>query len=679
MSHLFYFLLFAGLLSYQTSLSQKKWDGEGGSNAWSNPQNWAGNTLPVATDDVLLDNSLVLGSYTVVLPSTAVTVRTITITPVSGRTIELTLPSTNISVPGITANGPGYGLTINSGGTFRNSSGSSSGNTVRILDSIRINNDGRYVHNSASAHTSNVQVLSLAGGTERGILELDIPSASSTISFSGRTFGKFVLRSTAAGGTCNYTAAGTSRVNVRGGLDLGAGVTFNLNCSDTIFVGGDFIQEAGTLNLGNSTRSVVLSLQQTISQNTGATITETGTGTQTILINGGGLQVVTFKGTIVNQVAMVRDGLGFALFKAPVTLPYRLTLNSGRIVTTQGLITLTAACTISADTLSGNGFIDGPLKKDGLANQSFLFPVGKTGTLRWVQLQNATGNFTVEYFKTDPHSVSGSNGSGITHFSKVEYWDVTTSAGATSKIKLSFVLPGSGLVTDLSSLRVARLINGTWEDAGNTNVAGSPGSDGWVSSIAASGFSAGSKSFALASASGQENPLPISSMELRAESKEDFIRFSWNANPDLVVSKFFLQRSHDGKTFTTVQTIDGSEKENLLRSWPVKSNEYYRLIGQGVNHTVYSSNILYLRNKTENSIRISGSNIVSDQLVLNNQTGEPVMIHAFDGSGRAVKIFSIGTNLEQIRINVSNLVAGCYFLHSVDNRGVKRTFRFIKL
>ncbi|MBL7698221.1 MAG: hypothetical protein JNK79_08690 [Chitinophagaceae bacterium] len=677
MSHLFYFILFVGFLAHQTAFSQKKWDGGGGSNLWSNASNWTGNTLPTATDDVVFDNSLLAGNYTVVLPSSAVTVKSITITPNPGRTIDVTLPSSNTAVPGLTANGPGYGLTINSGGTFRNSSGSSSGNTVRVTDSIKINNDGKYIHNSASAHTSNVQVLSLASGTERGILELDIPTASSTISFSGRTFGKLVLRSTAAGGTCNYTAAGTNRVMIRNGLDLGAGVTFNLNCSDTIFVGGDFIQDAGTLNLGNSTRSVVLSLQQTITQNTGATITETGSGVQTVLINGSGLQLVTMRGTIANQVGIVKDGGGLALLKAPLTLSYRFSLKSGRVVTSQGLITLTAACTLTADSLADQTFIDGPLKKDGLVNQSFLFPVGKSGTMRWMQMQNATGNFTVEYFRADPHTLSNGHGTGVHHFSQVEYWDVTTSAGATSKIKLSFVLPGSGMVTNLSSLRVARLINGTWEDAGNSNVAGTPGSDGWVSSNAASGFSASSKSFALASASGQENPLPISSLQLKAEVREQAIRFSWKANPDINISKFYLQLSDDGTKFSEVQAIDRTT--HILNYSPVKADGYYRMVAISDEHHEYTSNVLYLRKPITNGISILGSNVVSCQLLLNNKGSRPGMVQLFDASGRNVKVFRIGSSFGVISLNVSDLKAGCYYLKSKDNSDFGNTLKFIKL
>jgi hypothetical protein len=684
MSHLFILSIFAALIIPASSFPQKKWDGGAGNNLWSNANNWTGNSLPTSSDNIVLDNSLVSGNYTVALPSTATTVKTITISPAAGRTIELTLPSTNTAIPGLTVSGPGYGLTINSGGTFRNSSGSSSGNTVVVTDSIRINNDGRYVHNSASGHSSNVQVLSRAAGTEKGILELDIPTASSTISISGRTFGKFVLRSTAAGGACNYTAAGTSRVVIRDGLDIGAGVNFNLNCSDTIFVGGDFTQESGILNLGNSTRSVVLSLQQNINQNTSAVITETGTGTQTLLINGTGFQLVLFKGTIANQVGIVKDAAGVAWFKSAVSLPYKLTLKYGRILTTQALITLQSSCAVIADTLSNNTCIEGPLKKEGLNNQAFLFPVGESGVMRWLQLLNATGNFTVEYFKNDPHTVSGSAGAGIDHFSKVEYWDVTSTAGSSAKIKLSFAHPQSGGVTNLSGLRVARLINGTWEDVGNAGVAGTPGSDGWVSSNAASGFSASSKSFALASAMGQENPLPLSSIQLNATRNGGRIFFTWEIQPELNIDRLELQRSYDGQKYVTVYYHPADDETKFSYSQPQSTQTaYYRIVAlSDVNIKKYISNIKEIKAEHAKTV-IVGSNRVNNILMLAIYSEKPktIVLKIFDVTGRMVKSYAqkITEGTKWVQLNVTDLRPGNYFISEVSGSNIISTLRFVKI
>jgi hypothetical protein len=649
MSHISFFtLLFISL----ASCAQKKWDGEAGNNLWSSALNWTGNAVPIATDNVVLDNSIVLNNYNVALPSTSVTVKTITITPSASKTIELSLPPTNNLLPGLTVSGPGYGITLNSGGTFKNASGSNTGTAVRVTDSIRINNGGKYLHNTAGGHSTNVQQLATLSGTEAGIFELDIPSASSTISISGRTFGKFVLRSTAAGGVCNYTAAGTSRVNIRNDLDIGPGVNFNLNCSDTIFVDNDLLQETGTINLGNSTRSVVLSIRQNILQATGGTITETGTGIQTILMNSADLQLMSFRGVISNQVALVKNGAGPVLSKSAVSLPYKLSLKNGRIVTTQGMITLKSGCTIEADSLSASGSIDGPLKKEGLNNQSFLFPVGKTGTKRWVQVKNATGDFTVEYFRSDPKSLSNNTGTGLHHISSVEYWDVSATPGATAELKLSFVHPNSGEITNLSFLRVARLINGTWEDAGNAAVSGTPGSDGWVSSIAASGFSASSKSFALASATGLENPLPLSSIRLRALKNGNSFNLSWIAYGDTKPKKFELQRSYDGRHY---QTIYESGIRNVFSCYGESVGSFFRVKAlEPGERTIYLSNVCFIP---------AQHNVMSTFIVIN---AEGKIVKSFKGS--------ITIN-KSISMHLSELRPGIYFIKDIAGNNTIKYFK----
>lgn len=672
MSHLIFIIL---ILFSVTAFSQKKWDGGGGNGLWSNALNWTGNTVPAASDVVVLDNSLVLGSYTVTLPNTAVSVRSILIIPTTSKTIDLILPKTNTVIPAFTATGPGYGMSINSGGTFKNSSGSSSGNAVVVADSIMISNDGKYVHNTSSSHSSNVMVLSRAPGTEDGIFELDIPSASSTISMSGRTFGKLVLRSTAAGGTCNYTAAGTSRISVMSTLDIGAGVNLSLNCSDTIAIGGDLLVN-GTLNLGNSTRSVAMVVQGNISQAVGGIITETGSGIQTLIIAGGGTQLVTLRGSIQNSVGLIKRGAGIAWFKAAVSLPYKFSLMGGKVLTGQGLITLQAGCTIEVDSLATNSFIEGPLKKDGLNNQSFLFPVGRSNVLRWLQLNNATGSFTVEYFNSDPHEASSAKGVGIDHLSSVEYWEVNATGSSTARVKLSFVDPYSGGVTNLAGLRVARLINGTWEDAGNFSVAGSPGSDGWVSSNAASGFSANSKLFALASAMGLENPLPLSSIKLKMIRNVNDLYFYWHHDKDLLIETYELQQSLDGKRFSTLKKLDHNdvyEKYSITLKDPhVKT--FYRLKGVTAKEAEYFSEIVTYGAASQHTA-ILGSNLVlatlrliidadhygDGKLLIYNSNGVLVKRVHFDEAAAPV-----------LDIDVSSLKPGTYFLKNPISGSIHR-------
>lgn len=690
MSHLYFlcisllFVLFSGEVN-----SQKLWDGGAGNNLWNDPWNWTGNSLPTATDDVFLDNTLVSSNYSIVLPASAVTVRTITIRPLLNRNIELVLPSFNVQVPGFTANGPGYGMSIFAGGVFRNASGSGSGNAVNIRDSIRISNGGRYIHNTTGGHVNVVQVLSAAPGTEEGIFELNIPTASSTLSLSGRRFGRLVMRAQAAGGSCNYTAAGIGRVLIRSHLELDTGVNLSLNLSDTIFVRGDFEQNRGTFNLGTTTRSAVLHVQQNFTQEEGGIITETGTGIHSIVMGGtSGIQLMSVRGSWNNQVAFIKDGGGTVLMKTALSLPYHFALRQGKIVTSdEWVLTLQAGCTIQADTLNATSCISGPLRKEGLNNSSFLFPVGDLVRLRWVFLEQANGSFTVEYSNDNPRTISNNVGSGIHHISAVEYWTIdATGSSPSSRIRLSFFDPHSGGVTDMRWLRVARLINGVWQNAGNTMYSGSPGSNGWVSSSTAGGFTANSRTFALASATSQENPLPLIDLAFELQRKRQMLEWKWQVQETEADADFFeLQQSANGKDFITLKIISAQKGKRIYeeKMIPERILPYYRLRLRKHNSDLWYESVI----KTILDIQPSESYFTAPTVANGSlriygfmKMRENCTMTIRDMQGRVLIMNKInmekGTNA--VALNVSQLYRGVYLMQLFRSGKLSYTSKFFK-
>jgi hypothetical protein len=178
----------------------KSWTGGAGDGLWSSPTNWTGDSVPVATDDVILDNPC-SENYTVTLPDVSVTLKTLTIFAQAGKTILLLLPTSNLNAPGFSATGPGYGIDIESGGIFQNSSGIASGESLLIADSIRIRNGGKYIHHTRAAHANNiVRLLSSSPGTSLGVFEFDVPRSAYTISASNRMYGTLAFSAIAAGG-----------------------------------------------------------------------------------------------------------------------------------------------------------------------------------------------------------------------------------------------------------------------------------------------------------------------------------------------------------------------------------------------------------------------------------------------------------------------------------------------
>jgi hypothetical protein len=508
-------LLFFALLVYFPSFGQVRWDGGAGDGQWMTAGNWTGDVLPAVTDDVILDNAFMNGNFTVSLPAgnSAVHIKSITIMPGSGNNIELILPATNTAIPAFKVSGAVYGMVIGNGGIFRNSSGADDGQPVQISDTLKINNGGLYIQNSASSHAAVAMVLSKAPGTEQGVFEFDVPAASSTISLSSRTYGKLVFSSNAMNGAVTYTATGINAIRVNSDLQTGTGVTLSLNFSDTLFIGRDMIQQGGVINLGNSSRKMVTVINRHLLQSSTGTISETGTALPEIVFSGNLNQQIDCKGAIKNSITLIMNNTVGATLMSPLSLPYMLKLKQGKITTTTtNILTLLPGCGIVADSLLNNSFIDGPLRKEGLSGAAhFLFPVGKGTTMRWLALKNASGHFNVEFFKSNPQQISSTYGSGIHHISNIEYWTIHADAipSPSAAIELSFNDPNSLGSTDLSTVRVARLNSGTWMNAGNTAVTGTAGSRGSVISNMLSGWSATSDYFSLASSVAANSPLSL--------------------------------------------------------------------------------------------------------------------------------------------------------------------------
>jgi hypothetical protein len=496
------------------STSQIRWDGGGGDSAWTTAANWAGDILPAATDNVLLDNSLAPGNYTVILPagSAVVTVRSLTIQPATHYNIEVLLPVASTATPAFIATGPGYGLQVTAGGIFRNASGITSGMALQVADSVKIFNGGKYIHQCLGAHSSLVQVLSTAAGTEEGIFEFDIPDASTTVSLSNRTYGKLVFSAVANGGGAGYTAAGTNPIIIRSDLEIGAGVALTLNFSDTLFINRHFIQHGGTFNVGSAVRSLVTTIRGNIQQNAGV-VRETGNGAlPEIKAAGITPQLMKFGGSITDSITVTIDNAAGVTLQSAVSLPFKLRLINGRVTSSAlCLLTLLPGCVLEADSVLNNSFINGPLRKEGLqATNHFLFPVGKDQVQRWVALKNATGHFTVEFIKSNPSLLNGACGPGIHHISTVEHWSLRADAVPlpSANVEISFNDANSGGVTDLSTLRIAQLAGGTWTNAGNTAVTGAAGGSGSVVSNAITLFDPLGY-FTLAGSTGTSNPLPL--------------------------------------------------------------------------------------------------------------------------------------------------------------------------
>ena len=228
------------LLNISTTWSQKKWDGEAGDGEWKNPLNWFPNGLPATTDEVILDNQHLNGSYTVrILDTATVKIKSLTIMTTLPFTIQLVIPPQNTVSPAIDLNDTGNAIVIGPSGILINQSGATAGNAITMTGRMVIQNNGIYRHATLRGNTVLVSKLMDTELFPKGIFEFDVPGNSGYIvSVSGRQFPTLLFSSKLAAKK-TYSGTGNGHLNIKGDLIVGDSSSFNLAINGNTLIKGD--------------------------------------------------------------------------------------------------------------------------------------------------------------------------------------------------------------------------------------------------------------------------------------------------------------------------------------------------------------------------------------------------------------------------------------------------------
>ena len=379
-----YFILFFLLVA--TATGQKRWDNEGHDSLWTTATNWNPDGLPGLTDELILDNTFVSGSYSVYDTSnTAQTVRSCQI-GYAGNTNTILLIVGGSVVNILTVNGGGSAaLHVTDGGILRNQSrngtrGIKLGSTT---DVFKMSGTGRYIHATLS---SSSKIPQLTSGTTTSnydfspssIFELQT-STFDTIPPYGSYLYNVPLPANSVGkciaingdlqvhqGTLGVGASATSTFTVRGSVVIDTLATFRGNSASTagpvstIDIAGN-VSGAGTLQGSSSSNGTT---RITVGGDV-ATLIAFGTGTTDVTFSGG-TPAVTFapaNGT-TPSIKNFKIGAGKTVtFSPPNNI--NLSVGSGDTVIVDGVLNL------ETHTLSGPGnlTVSGML---GLGNASGL-------------------------------------------------------------------------------------------------------------------------------------------------------------------------------------------------------------------------------------------------------------------------------------------------------------------
>lgn len=476
---------------------------------------------------------------------------------------------------------------------------------------------------------------------------------SPTPSFAGRTYGHLYIDA-----NVNFAGIGSNRdCIIQNDLRLLSGNfhfkpnTINTHTGHFYITGNIICEGSSSIDIGNDNMTGAVHLD----------------GVNQIVGSGGG------SGTI--NIHHLTNNNSTTSLQRPLTVTGTLNLQNGNIKTnlSSALLTLSPGAVVESCVHSYNhlpysymgcnqSYIDGPVRKLGLINQSFAFPVGINGIVRPIIVNNATGDFTAEYHRGDPRTDVGSGiQTGIHHISGLEYWSL--SGNGTTAIELSFIDPNSGGVTEMASLRVARYNGTAWGDVGSAGYKGSAGANGSVTSNMLSEFGY----FTLAGATGYpNNPLPDKDLSCRAEVSGHTVNLSWAILQDEYYREYIVERSVEGDPFTIISNpivplSYEDRRYSFVDQHPVTGYLSYRIrMKTSQNKFEYSrsATIFYPGSNPLIVYPNPASEKISIKIPLSSSRSELEIVNI---SGLVVKKLPTGGSSD-ITINIASLPKGVYYI-----------------
>jgi hypothetical protein len=168
--------------------------------------------------------------------------------------------------------------------------------------------------------------------------------------------------------------------------------------------------------------------------------------------------------------------------------------------------------------------------------------------------------------------------------------------------------------------------------------------------------------------------LPIFLTEFSAVLQNNIVHLQWTAYKDIEPGSFAIQKSTDGKNFTTIGTVEANEPEgNYNYSFddanPINGNNFYRLLILDQGSADKYSNILLVT--VNNTILFNVFPTVANSSIT-VEIANAAKLTMIDASGAIIK--QINLSQSQV-IDISFLAKGFYFL---VNKETGQVARFIK-
>jgi len=174
--------------------------------------------------------------------------------------------------------------------------------------------------------------------------------------------------------------------------------------------------------------------------------------------------------------------------------------------------------------------------------------------------------------------------------------------------------------------------------------------------------------------------LPLTLLSFKAQQvKRGEVLLDWRVKDEVNMKQYDVQRSVDGKNFTTIGTVGnlGKEVYTLIDPKPAQGINYYRLSMVEANGLTNYSHIVAININDGKALHASPNPVTGDLTVeVKGEVGKQAVIDIIDYTGNKVRTVSIPAG--KVTVDMTSLPTGVYVVQYIDGTTVYTT-RVVKM
>ena len=174
--------------------------------------------------------------------------------------------------------------------------------------------------------------------------------------------------------------------------------------------------------------------------------------------------------------------------------------------------------------------------------------------------------------------------------------------------------------------------------------------------------------------------LPLTLLSFKAQQvKRGEVLLDWRVKDEVNMKQYDVQRSVDGKNFTTIGTVNnlGKEVYTLIDPKPAQGINYYRLSMVESNGLTNYSHIVAININDGKALHASPNPVTGDLTVeVKGEVGKQAVIDIIDYTGNKVRTVAIPAG--KVTVDMTSLPTGVYVVQYIDGTTVYTT-RVVKM